>query len=85
MASVVQLADEVLVGVLSWLSADGLVLSRQVCQDWLRVADDDLLWRPLVTSVLPKDEAWAAQLGGRAGGVASTFSSIASTSTGTTR
>jgi hypothetical protein len=53
MASVVQLADEVLVGVLSWLSADGLVLSRQVCQDWLRVADDDLLWRPLVTSVRP--------------------------------
>lgn len=70
MASVVQLADEVLVGVLSWLSADGLVLSRQVCQDWLRVADDDLLWRPLVTSrwqVLPKDEAWAAQLGGPGG------------------
>ena len=53
MASVVQLADEVLVGVLSWLSAEDLVLSRQVCQDWLRVSDDDLLWRPLVTSVRP--------------------------------
>jgi hypothetical protein len=53
MASVVQLADEVLVGVLSWLSAEDLVLSRQVCQDWLRVSDDDLLWRPLDTSVRP--------------------------------
>jgi hypothetical protein len=52
MASVGQLSDEVMVAVLRWLPAVDLAKARQVCHDWRRVADDDLLWRSLATSVL---------------------------------
>lgn len=45
------LSEEMVLCILQFLPPSDLMNARLVCRDWLRVADDDTLWRRIVGSV----------------------------------
>ena len=49
-----QAPDDILLEIFSFLPARDLLNVIQCCQKWYRVANDDLLWKQKVLSILPK-------------------------------